>query len=100
MAKLSLKELNSLKTPISRKGFRDKATPVKIRIGTIDAGEAKPKISKQTGSLGWGLVRKIYLTVGGKPQECQVGINITIIGSKSAPETTHEDDEPPEIAVQ
>lgn len=69
--------------PISRSDFRAKAQPVKIVIN----GQEKTVFSKEfsTGSLGWYLNEKITLEVGGVPVPVQVGLNLTIVGSKELP---------------
>lgn len=71
---------------LTRAEFRHEARPVAIRIGGHLAGEAKPRESKNTGSLGWGLTAKLYLNVGGQTVYCQVNASVTIIGSKDSPE--------------
>jgi len=37
-----------------------------------------------TGSFGWYLNGKIVVTVDGKPCSVQVGMNLTVVGSKEA----------------
>lgn len=44
---------------------------------------ANPKLFS-TGSLGWNASQRLTLEVNGVPVPCQVGLNITIIGSKEA----------------
>ena len=39
-----------------------------------------------TGSLGWNINDKLQLEVDGKPVTVQVGLNLTIIGSKDLPQ--------------
>jgi hypothetical protein len=72
--------------PLGRARFRKYAKPVPVKVGRIDAGQAKPKESANTGSLGWGLSRKLYLSVGGETVYCQMNVSITIIGSKNSQE--------------
>jgi hypothetical protein len=38
-----------------------------------------------TGSLGWYLNGKTTIEVGGKPVTVQIGMNLTIVGSKELP---------------
>jgi hypothetical protein len=68
--------------PISRDEFRDKAKPVKVVIAGREF-EAEVK-EFSTGSLGWFLSGKIMVEVGGVRVPVQVGLNLTIIGSKDA----------------
>src|SRR3954454_17203631 len=69
--------------PITRAQFREKAKPVKVTIGdqTIDV-ETK---EFATGSLGWYLNTKVTLEVDGVRVPVQVGLNLTIVGSKELP---------------
>lgn len=38
-----------------------------------------------TGSFGWYLNGKTVVTVDGKPLNVQVGLNLTVVGSKELP---------------
>ena len=38
-----------------------------------------------TGSFGWYVNGKASIVVDGKPIQCQVGMNITVVGSKELP---------------
>ena len=69
--------------PISRAQFRTHAKPVKITIGeqAIDA-EVK---EFSTGSLGWYLNTKVTVEIDGVRVPVQVGLNLTIVGSKELP---------------
>jgi len=55
--------------------------------------EVEPK-EVSTGSLGWYLNTKITLEVDGVRVAVQVGLNLTIVGSKELP-----DDSPPASAA-
>ena len=70
--------------PISRNQFRTHAKPVKITIGeqAIDA-EVK---EFSTGSLGWYLNTKVSIEIDGVRVPVQVGLNLTIVGSKELPQ--------------
>ena len=35
-----------------------------------------------TGSFGWNLNTKVIVDVGGQPVNVQVGMNLTVVGSK------------------
>ncbi len=69
--------------PISRKQFREKAQRIKV---TIDGKEwtAGPK-EFSTNSLGWNLNEKINIMIDGVEVTAQVGLNVTLVGSKELP---------------
>ena len=70
------------KCPLSHSQFLAKAEPLKVAIGGQEMlAEAK---SFSTGSFGWYLGGKTLVTVDGRPVSVQVGLNVTIIGSKDA----------------
>jgi hypothetical protein len=75
--------------PITRAQFRAKAQPVTVTIGTQQLEAERKEFS--TGSLGWYLNSKITLEVDGVRVPVQVGLNLTIVGSKELP----EDEAPP-----
>lgn len=69
--------------PVGRHDFAANAKPVTVVIaGTTMA--ASPK-EFRTGSLGWYLNGKVVIDVGGVPVTCQVGLNLTAVGSKELP---------------
>ena len=70
--------------PISRAEFRSHAKPLTIRIGDREY-QASPK-EFSTGSLGWNVNDKITLDIGGKPVTVQIGMNLTVVGSKDLPQ--------------
>ncbi|MCS7044908.1 MAG: hypothetical protein NZO58_00990 [Gemmataceae bacterium] len=69
--------------PITRKHFREHAKPIEVVINGV------PMIAEvkefATGSLGWNNSSKTTITVGGTPVAVQVGLNLTIVGSKDLP---------------
>ena len=69
--------------PISRKHFSENAKPLEVKIGEqtflCDVKEFS------TGSLGWYLNGKMVVNVGGTPVSVQIGMNLTIVGSKELP---------------
>ncbi len=69
--------------PVSRAEFLEHAKDLPITI----AGQALDAEVKQfsTGSLGWFLNGKTKATVNGKEVKVQIGLNLTIIGSKDLP---------------
>jgi hypothetical protein len=70
--------------PISREQFREEAKSIVI---TIDGKSytAEPR-EFATGSLGWNLNDKMTVEIDGVPCKVQVGMNITLVGSKSLPQ--------------
>jgi hypothetical protein len=70
--------------PISRADFRTKAKPVKVVINGVEQ-EAEVK-EFSTGSLGWYLNSKISIEVEGVRVPVQIGMNLTIVGSKELPD--------------
>src|SRR5947209_4915310 len=66
--------------PISRADFRAKAKPVSITINNVPLQAIVKEFS--TGSLGWYLNGKTTIDVGGTPVTVQIGMNLTIVGSK------------------
>jgi hypothetical protein len=77
--------------PISREKFRTKAKPISITIGSTPTMVPTKEFS--TGSLGWYLNGKTVLEVDGTPVQVQLGLSLTIIGSKELPQ------EPPVAAA-
>lgn len=70
--------------PITRAQFRGKAEPVKV---VIDGKEVEAEVKEfSTGSLGWYLNTKISLEVDGVRVPVQIGLNLTIVGSKELPQ--------------
>lgn len=66
--------------PVTRDEFLANAKPLDITIG------GRPLISDvkefSTGSLGWYTNGKTIVEINGKQVTAQVGLNITIVGSK------------------
>ena len=69
--------------PISHAQFRQGARPVEIVIGGQTLRAEVKEFS--TGSLGWYLNGKTSVTVGGVSVPVQIGLNLTIVGSKELP---------------
>jgi hypothetical protein len=70
--------------PITRSQFRAKAKPVKV---VIEGKEQDAEVKEfSTGSLGWYLNSKISLVVDGVSVPVQIGLNLTIVGSKELPD--------------
>lgn len=68
--------------PITKSQFLEKAEGVKIALGGNEMLADKREFS--TGSFGWYLNGKTTITVDGKPLAVQVGLNLTVVGSKEA----------------
>ena len=69
--------------PISRAAFLEKAPKIKIQIGEHKF-DADPK-EFSTGSLGWYLNGKISVEIDGINVPVQIGLNLTLVGSKELP---------------
>src|SRR5439155_3680506 len=70
--------------PVSRSEFRGKAKPVSVTINNVPMQAMVKEFS--TGSLGWYLNGKTTIDVGGTPVAVQIGMNLTIVGSKEVPQ--------------
>ena len=68
--------------PLSKTQFIEKAEPVKVVINGQELIADKREFS--TGSFGWYFNGKINIMVDGKPLSIQVGLNLTVVGSKEA----------------
>jgi hypothetical protein len=71
------------KCPITLEQFREHAKTVPVVIGdrTVSAGVKE----FSSGSLGWYANDKVVMKIDGVEVKVQVGLNLTIIGSKPAP---------------
>jgi hypothetical protein len=69
-------------SPVTRTQFLEKAEPVKVTINGQDLVADKREFS--TGSFGWYYNGKITIPVDGKTLSIQVGLNLTVVGSKDA----------------
>lgn len=69
--------------PISRADFLAKAQPVKVELDGFPMHATPREFS--TGSFGWYVNGKATIQVDGKPINVQVGLNLTVIGSKELP---------------
>ena len=68
---------------VTRAEFLEKAPPVEVVINGIPMMAEVKEFS--TGSLGWYLTGKTNLKVGEKSVSVQIGMNLTIVGSKELP---------------
>lgn len=69
--------------PITYAEFKEKAKPVIVKINDVPLQAEVKEFS--TGSLGWYLNGKTMIDVGGTPVSVQIGMNLTIVGSKELP---------------
>jgi hypothetical protein len=70
--------------PISRGQFRAKAKAVTVVINGVPLIAEAREFS--TKSLGWYLNGKTSIEIDGVPVSVQIGLNMTIVGSKELPE--------------
>ncbi len=68
--------------PLSKTQFIEKAEPVKLAINGQELMADRKEFS--TGSFGWYYNGKINVMVDGKLLSVQVGMNLTVVGSKEA----------------
>jgi hypothetical protein len=68
--------------PLSKTQFIEKAEPVKLVINGQELLADKKEFS--TGSFGWYYNGKVNVMVDGKLLSVQVGMNLTVVGSKEA----------------
>ena len=69
--------------PVTRAQFVKDAKAVDVVINGVPQKALVKEFS--TGSLGWYLNGKATIDVGGTPVQVQIGMNLTIIGSKELP---------------
>ena len=69
--------------PITRYEFRQHAKAIKVMIGEVPLLAEVKEFS--TGSLGWYLNGKTTIEIDGKAVSVQIGMNLTIVGSKELP---------------
>src|SRR5438876_9339437 len=83
--------------PITRSQFRDRAKPVTITIN--DVPMVVPTKEFSTGSFGWYLNGKTVLEIDGKSVQVQLGLNLTVIGSKELADEPEASAPPPALAA-
>ncbi len=76
--------------PVTRAEFREKAKPVVVKIGDQELIAEVKEFS--TGSLGWYLNSKTAIDVGGTRVQVQIGLNLTVVGSKELPKDAKGDE--------
>jgi hypothetical protein len=83
--------------PITRAQFRSQAKPVTVTVnGQSQIAEVK---EFSTGSLGWYLNGKTVIEIDGVTVAVQIGLNLTIVGSKELPQDGAEVPDEVEAAV-
>ena len=68
---------------ITRAQFTEHAQPVELTIAGVPMLAEVKEFS--TGSLGWYLNGKTTVKIGDKAVTVQIGLNMTIVGSKELP---------------
>ena len=68
---------------VTRAQFVEHAKPVEVIIGGIPMMAEVKEFT--TGSLGWYLNGKTTIRIGDTPVSVQIGMNLTIVGSKELP---------------
>jgi hypothetical protein len=71
--------------PVSREQFKASAKPIEVVIDGNKMIGAPREFT--TGSLGWNISNKMTIMIDGKPVTVQVGLNLTIVGSKELPKS-------------
>jgi hypothetical protein len=69
--------------PITRAEFVKNAQAVEVIINGVPLMAEVKEFS--TGSLGWYLNGKSTIRIADKPVSVQIGLNLTIVGSKELP---------------
>ena len=69
--------------PLTRVEFLEKAKPLNIIIDNVPM--TAPPREFSTGSLGWNLNSKTTMDIGGVTVTVQIGMNVTLVGSKDLP---------------
>ena len=69
--------------PVTRKQFVEGAKPIEVVVNGIPLIAEVKEFS--TGSLGWYLNGKTSIKIGDTPVSVQIGMNLTIVGSKELP---------------
>jgi len=69
--------------PITRKQFVENAKPVEVVVNGVPLIAEVKEFS--TGSLGWYLNGKTTIRIGESAVSVQIGMNLTIVGSKELP---------------
>ena len=68
--------------PVTAAQFAEKAEPLKVTINGQDMLAEVKQFS--TGSFGWYMNGKTVVSIDGKAVSVQIGMNLTVVGSKDA----------------
>lgn len=68
---------------VTRGQFLEKAVPITVVLNGVVMEAGVREFS--TGSLGWHSSGTITVSVGGTPVDVQIGLNMTVVGSKDLP---------------
>ncbi len=68
---------------MTREQFGQSAKALRVLIDELPIFAVPKRFS--TGSVGWNANGKTQIVVNGEPLEIQVGINLTVIGTKNKP---------------
>ena len=74
---------------VSREEFRTHAKPLTVAINGIPLTAEVKEFA--TGSFGWYLNGKLSIEVNGVPVSVQIGMNLTVVGSKELPKDGTEE---------
>ena len=69
--------------PVTRKQVTDNAKPITVSLNGQPVLLEVREFS--TGSFGWYANGKVTLDVGGVSVKVQMGLNLTVVGSKESP---------------
>ena len=69
--------------PIVRAEFTAARQAGQVQIGDKNYTAVPKEFS--TGSLGWNINDKVTIDIGGKLVTVQIGMNLTVVGSKDLP---------------
>ena len=68
--------------PVSLTQFMEKAEPLRV---SINGQEMLAEVKQfSTGSFGWYMNGKTVVSIDGKAISVQIGMNMTVVGSKDA----------------
>ena len=88
---------NKTVCPVTRDEFKSHAKPLRIVIGDKEITAGPREFS--TGSLGWYVNEKTTVDVNGKSVTVQIGLNLTVVGSKELPQDHPKSAAPAESAT-
>lgn len=81
------KTATGTKCPITREQFKA-ASPIAVKFevgGQVVSHQVAMSRTFESGSMGWYAGDKFTIEIGGVPVKVQVGLNLTVVGSKELP---------------